>query len=115
VNDRTPCIIELFGRQRIAGFVSTEKVLGAEMARIDVPEVDDCEPFTKFFNPTAIYSVTPTDEATMLLAVRAFKPKAIEPWRLQIPETSQPDSGDVDDYEYEYGPITDDDVDDLPF
>lgn len=61
-------IVELFGRQMIAGRLTTEVVGGGSFVRVDVPATDGAPGFTKFFGPGAIYAITPTDEATAAVA-----------------------------------------------
>ena len=80
-----PCIVELFGHQRIAGKVSEESVGGQSFVRVDVPEVEDQKAFTKLYGANAIYAITPVSEETMLRAVRAFQAVPIEAYHLSIP------------------------------
>jgi hypothetical protein len=56
-------IVELFGHQRIAGRVSEEQLAGTSFLRVDVPETHHAEPFTRFYGASAIYAVTPVEEA----------------------------------------------------
>lgn len=77
-----PCIVELFGHNQIAGMVSEQTVGGSSLLRVDVPVVDE-QP-ALFYGVSAIYAITPTDEATMLRAVKAFRSKPIEAYRLQL-------------------------------
>lgn len=97
----TPCIVELFGHQQIAGMVSEQTVGGAAFIRIDVPALDDKPGFTKIYGSNAIYAFTPTDEATMLRAVAAFRAVPISPYQLAIPAKARalhdPDDYDQDD------------------
>lgn len=87
-----PCIVELFGHNRIAGKVSEQSLGGTNFVRVDVPAVDNQPGFTKLYGAGAIYAVTPTDEATMLQAVRAFRAVPIEKYHLAIPtQTAIPD------------------------
>lgn len=81
-----PCIVELFGHNQIAGRVSEQSVGGASFVRVDVPEVDGIAGFTKLYGASAIYAITPTDEATMIKAVKAFRTVPIETWKLALPE-----------------------------
>lgn len=78
-------IVELFGRQIIAGQVSERLIAGQGFIRVDVPAVDEQEAYTKMYGPNAIYCITPTDEATARAAVVGLRPKAIEMWRLNLP------------------------------
>lgn len=61
--DREPfamwAILELMGHRRLAGFVQEVEVFGKGMVRIDVPAAI---PVTQWYNPDAIYSLTPTNE-----------------------------------------------------
>jgi hypothetical protein len=43
------------------------------MIRIDVPKVGDAPRFSKLYNPSAIYGITPTDEATARAAACSFE------------------------------------------
>lgn len=79
-----PAIVELFGHQRIAGKISDVTIGGAALLRVDVPTVDDLPGFTKFYGTGAIYAITPTDEATMVQAVRSFRSVPIERWALNV-------------------------------
>ncbi len=98
-----PCIVELFGHQRIAGRVSDQQLGGSALLRVDVPEVDGQKGFTKFYGTGAIYAITPVSEETMLQAVRALRPVPIERWVLetrQIPSVAgRADPDDYDDYD----------------
>lgn len=57
------CVVELMGHQRIAGRVTEETLFGTALMRVDVPETSKGAGFTKFYGSTAIYCVTPVDEA----------------------------------------------------
>lgn len=57
-------IVEIMGHQRFAGRVTEQAVGGTNFVRVDVPEVGECQPFTKLFGSAAIYAITPVDEET---------------------------------------------------
>ncbi len=76
------CILELMGHQRIAGKVSEQVIAGTAFLRIDVPKVDGIAAFTKFYSASAVYSITPVDEAICLRAVAGYRERPIETWRL---------------------------------
>lgn len=59
-------VLELFGHQRIAGYVSEHTFGGATFVRVDVPEVGSTPAFTKMFHPNAVYAFNPVDEETMM-------------------------------------------------
>ena len=73
-------IVELFGRQMIAGRLTTEVVGGGSFVRVDVPATDGAPGFTKFFGPGAIYAITPTDEATATVATAKLRVRPVEAW-----------------------------------
>lgn len=80
-------IVELMGHARIAGKVSEETIAGQAMLRVDVPPTDNRDAYTKFYSAGAVYCLTPTDEATMLLAVDQFNVPPISPYVLRMPES----------------------------
>jgi hypothetical protein len=55
--------VELMGHNKICGLVSEYKFGGESMIRVDVPEVGDIPKFSKLFNISAIYAITPMLEA----------------------------------------------------
>lgn len=58
------CIVEVFGHNVFAGYVTERTIGGAAFIQVDVPEVDERHPaFTTLFGSAAIYSITPTTEA----------------------------------------------------
>lgn len=60
----TWAIVEVMGHIKYAGFVTAETVAGSAMLRVDVPEVKDRAPFTKYLATGALYGVTPCSEPT---------------------------------------------------
>lgn len=55
-------IVELMGHVKIAGYVTVENLAGP-MLRIDVPETENSQAFTKFVASASIYALTPCSEA----------------------------------------------------
>ena len=80
-------IVELMGHQKIAGKVSEETIAGSAMLRVDVPKTGSRDAFTKFYSATAIYCITPTDEATMVAAVAALDKPPVSPYVVRLPES----------------------------
>ena len=78
----TWAIVELFGHNVIAGEVTSVAIAGTEMLRVDVPAVDGADGFTKFFGGSAIYAITPVDEATGREAVEKFRSRPVTDWTL---------------------------------
>ncbi len=73
-------IVELMGRQVIAGYVSEQVIAGAAMLRVDVPATETTPAYTKYYGGTAIYGITPTDAAMVQRAVDRLRPRPVEPW-----------------------------------
>jgi hypothetical protein len=68
-------LVELFGHQRIVGYLSQQTFGTGVLFRVDVPDLLKDgkklrDGFTRYFGLSAIYSITPVDEAT----VRALLP-----------------------------------------
>ena len=97
------CIIELFGHNKIAGFVTEETIGGCAFLRVDVPTVDGGGvQFTKYFGNGAIYAMNVTTKEEVLKVVGWMFPKPPVPRA-----ASQLTAGDNDDDQ------DDDDDDDL--
>lgn len=92
----SPAIVELFGHQVIAGQISEQVIGGQGFIRIDVPAVDGQPGYTKFFGPSAIYAITPTDETTMLEAARRLRKPAISQYVLPAPSEPEDDLEEPD-------------------
>lgn len=65
-------LVELFGHQRIVGKVTEATIGGGAFIRVDVPNEDGTEVlFTRFFGPSAIYSMSPiAKDVALVLAKR---------------------------------------------
>jgi hypothetical protein len=70
-------VIELFGHQKIAGYVTEAVIGGCSFLRVDVPAINDDPAFTRFFGNGAIYSMTPTTEEVVRRVVEYHKPQAM--------------------------------------
>jgi len=79
------CIVELMGRQVIAGRVTEQTIGGCALLRVDIPEVDGTPAFTKFYGASSIYCLTPCDEATARAAVAGLRPKPVNVYQLNLP------------------------------
>jgi len=63
-------LVELFGHQRIVGFLSQQTFGTGVLFRVDVPDLTKDakvarKGFTRYFGLSAIYSITPVDEDTV--------------------------------------------------
>lgn len=88
------CIVELMGRQVIAGKVSEQVIGGSAFVRVDVPGIEETPAFTKFYGAGSIYCLTPCDEATAIAAVKGLRPKPINVYQLNLPSNSIVDDND---------------------
>lgn len=93
-------IVEIFGHRRHAGRCREQEQFGAKMLRIDVPKATpeptlfdsaDGKPSqplivweTHFYGGSAIFSFTPTDEASVMRANRGYAPPSL--YRLPAPD-----------------------------
>ena len=91
-------IVELMGRSVIAGMVTEQVIGGSAFVRVDVPESNGVPAFTKFFGASAIYCLTPCDEATAKAAIEGLRVKPINVYMLNLPSrVSDFDEGDDDE------------------
>lgn len=90
-------IVEIMGHRRFAGRLSEETVAGAGFVRIDVPECEGRAAFTKLFGPSAIYAITPTDEASARAAAAAFRERPVEVYGLLPAPAPRPIPDDPED------------------
>jgi hypothetical protein len=63
-------LVELFGHQRIVGFLTQQTFGSGVLFRVDVPDLlkekkVERKGFTRYFGLSAIYSITPVDEQTV--------------------------------------------------
>jgi len=91
------CIVELMGRQVIAGKVTEQTIGGQAFIRVDVPEVGGMPAFTKFYGQGAIYCLTPCDETTAIAAVKGLRVKPVNLYQLNLPSHSIVDREDDED------------------
>lgn len=73
-------IVELMGHNAIAGQVTEQSIGGAAFLRVDVPEMDGKPAFTKFYSGSAVYAITPTDEATARQAAANLAVRPVNLW-----------------------------------
>jgi hypothetical protein len=76
----TWAVVELFGHDRIAGYVTEQEVAGSAFVRVDVPDLDGEPGFSKLFGPSAIYSLTPVTEDVARVACQRFAVRPLGTW-----------------------------------
>ena len=90
-------IVELFGHNKIAGYVTTAIIGISAMLRVDVPEVETMSAYTRFYGPGAIYSLTLVTEDIAKAALKAIRPEAVT---VYIPREQQLTALAYDDLDY---------------
>ena len=84
-------LVELFGHARIAGKVSEQVIAGNGFVRVDVPETSKRPAYTKFFGPSAIYSMTPVSEEITRELAKGIYPPDIVPLTAPVRQLSMSD------------------------
>jgi hypothetical protein len=79
-------MIELFGHQRMAGYLTEETIGGSSFIRVDVPQVEGSQAFTKYYGQDAIYSITPISEELAKVLIKRMQPA---PLNIYIPEIKE--------------------------
>lgn len=105
-------VLELFGHRRLAGLVSEQEVAGAAFVRIDVPGSGESVLMTQFYNPTAVYSLTPVTEEIAKSVAASHQPRPVQQWELPASELAIPIGNDVPWEARDYEPGDEDDFDD---
>lgn len=82
-------IVELFGHQRIAGRITEQTIGGCNFVRVDVPEVNGHQAFTKLYGQGAIYAITFVDETIARAAVDKMRPRPVTPYDLGKLQTNE--------------------------
>lgn len=81
-------IVELFGHVRCAGYLTEQEIAGHGFLRLEIPT--DAGPVTRIVNPKAVYSITPTDEATARTVAALGMPEPVHAWELRAVEAPKP-------------------------
>ena len=75
-------LVEIFGHQEIAGFVSSETVGGQAFVRVDVPETSKQAAWSKLYGAGAIYAITPMAEDLVRLRADRIQSAPLTAWDL---------------------------------
>ncbi len=70
-------IVELFGHNKIAGYITTAIIGNSGMLRVNVPECKGEPGYTRFYGAGAIYSITLVTEEVARLALQQIRPEAV--------------------------------------
>lgn len=79
------CVLELFGHKKLAGLVSEVTMAGGAFLRVDVPRDAETTDYTRFYNPTAIYSMSPVSKETAVVFAAHIKEPPMTRWEIQAP------------------------------
>lgn len=96
-------LVELMGRAKIAGEISEFQFAGGTLIRVDVPETESQPAFTRMYGISAIYCITPVDEAVARTLAQNLVARPVTIW---LPSTDRllapPDGGweEEDDGDY---------------
>lgn len=72
-------ILELMGHRRLAGFLTEQEIAGKGFLRLDIPGQPGA---TQFYNPTAVYAITPTTEDIARAVAATSQPAPVQRWEL---------------------------------
>lgn len=86
-------IVELMGRQTVAGKVTEVQIAGKGMLRVDVPAVGAIPAFTKFYSPTAVYAITPVSEEIAMEAASQVRTQPVKVYVVPDPSRQLEDRG----------------------
>lgn len=75
-------LLELMGRQRIAGKVTEQVIAGTGFLRCDVPETKSNPAFTRFISPSSLYAINPITEDVAKMYAENLNVKPIDSWDL---------------------------------
>ena len=82
-------ILELMGHRKLAGMVKTESLGGAPFIRIDIYSSESKIELTQYYNPSSIYSITPTFMEVCIKFTKNNYQQPVQRWELPEPVPSQ--------------------------
>lgn len=88
-------VVELFGRQRVAGRISEQAIGGETFIRVDIPKPDGTE-YTRLFGKGAIYCINLCEEATARAYASHITPP-LRPYTALPAPTSDPSDDEQPD------------------
>lgn len=79
-------ILEVMGHRKLGGYVRVDPPEMPGLYRIDVFTDGDSPVATQYYNPSAIFALTPTAEAVARSLARTCEVKPVARWELAAPE-----------------------------
>jgi hypothetical protein len=76
------CLVELMGRQKIAGMVTERVIAGTGFLQVDVPETKANPAFTRLIHPNSLYAINPITEEVARMYAERLQVKPIDTWDL---------------------------------
>lgn len=101
-------ILELMGHRRLAGVVTEQSIGGSSFIRIDVPGDGEFMKATQFYNPNAIYCITPTTETIARKIAERDSLQPVQRWELED-NRPNPNPDTVAAYGFDFDDDSDDD------
>jgi hypothetical protein len=90
------------GHRRLGGYLREQEIAGHSFLRIDIPGPSGDT--TQFYQPAAVYGITPTTEAIARGLAQSQQPEPVHRWELP------PARAEAEEYDTDH-----DDPDELPF
>lgn len=81
------CLVELFGHQKIVGKVSEATLAGGAFLRVDVPGFNGEAAFTRFYGPSAVYSISPVTEQIARGMMEQYRNEPVS--RFEFPQLAE--------------------------
>lgn len=75
-------IVEIMGRQTVAGLLTEQTIAGAGFLRIDVPTTSTQRAWSRLISPQAIYAITPVPEDIAMARAESLRVKPLTEWDL---------------------------------
>lgn len=80
-------MVELFGHNKIVGKVSEATLAGGAFLRVDVPSFNGAAAFTRFYGPSAIYSISPVTEDIARGLMEHYRNEPVS--RFELPQLAE--------------------------
>lgn len=106
------CIVEIFGHERIAGKVTEQRIGGSSFVRVDVPDINGQQGFTRLYGEKAIYSITPVSEDIARRAAAKMQVQPVSVYQLAAPSLTPDEEADAHRDGPDFDPDDDEDDDD---
>src|SRR3990167_11451907 len=92
-------MVELFGHAKIAGLVTEQVIAGQSFLRVDPPPLPGIPSFTRFFGPSAVYSLTPVSQDVAEAMAKVIQIKPVETYYLPASSSTSEDEDDDEEEE----------------